>query len=91
MHEQLITKLYAELGYTELKTNIEKLFNFLQSDKSKDVNNYHRILLESQLNAMNIYHNCLVLRISALNNEEKQHQENASISNQQVEESTPAV
>jgi hypothetical protein len=65
-YEELITRLHEELEYTKLKSNIEKLYTFLTSDKSKDIKPYHRTLLEVQLNAMNIYHNTLVLRISGL-------------------------
>jgi hypothetical protein len=66
MNQEIIVKLHEELEYTKLKSNIEKLYAFLTSDKSKDVKPYHRALLEVQLNAMNIYYNTLVLRISGL-------------------------
>lgn len=65
-NQAIITKLHEELEYTKLKSNIEKLYTFLTTDKSKNVKPYHKALLELQLNAMNIYHNVLALRISGL-------------------------
>jgi hypothetical protein len=72
MNQEIISKLHEELEYTKLKSNIEKLYAFLTSEKSKDVKPYHRALLEVQLNAMNIYYNTLVLRISGLQIDDQQ-------------------
>jgi hypothetical protein len=66
-NRELIIKLQSELQYTQIESNIKKLYEFLQSENVKSITDYHRVLLETQLNAMNIYRNALVLRISDLN------------------------
>lgn len=78
--QNLIDKLQDELNYTQLESNIEKLYSFLTSEKVNDIDDYQKILLETQFNAMNIYRNSLILRLSNFNTI-KQQEENESTSN----------
>ncbi len=84
-NQELIDKLQEELNYTQLNDNIGKLFTFLTSEEVNNIDEYHRVLLETQLNAMNIYRNTLILRMQALiqfNNENTTQQDDCE-SNQQ--------
>ena len=56
---------------SQLKEKIEKLYDFLHSDKTDSIDKFQKTLLLIQLEAMRTYWRCLVERISALEAEEK--------------------
>lgn len=57
-------RLVEEQG--QLASKIEKLGNFLYSDKIKEVTDVQSVLLKIQVEAMITYNECLVLRIENL-------------------------
>lgn len=51
----------------ELALKIEKLTNFIASDKFNELNLMQKNLLQLQAGAMETYHDCLLFRINDLN------------------------
>lgn len=61
------TRVEHEL--VDLKTKIDKLNKFMESDKFNVMNKTEQLLLHSQYNAMLVYANCLTLRLDIWRNE----------------------
>ena len=62
--EDFKTRLIEE--QTQLEEKLNKLDNFLMSDKVKDINDVQKALLHVQATAMNTYLQCLKERLERL-------------------------